>query len=425
VNIARWFEMKVNPIRQSEGLILAEQLKLIMGNVGAAIAPSTLLALSMVWVLSNHDNARALWIWCAVEIVSTLNLYRYARRYLTSGIPVEQSNRMVKELVLMDTVHGLIWGVLYWITMDTSDPTSIVLLVAVACGMVGAAMATTSAVPLVFIAFAFPQLGLLAAKLWFLGYENYRLLSIAMVLYVLSLLGQALNSARATREAIEIRFKLLASQMQLHEIEQREVVRQERQRLMQDLHDGLGSSLRTALWSVEKGNIGEHAVANVLKSCIDDMKLAIDSIEPVQADLLLLLATWRFRLDPRLENTGIDLHWDVIDVPALNWLEPKSALHILRILQEAFTNVIKHAQATEIRVGTGVEGSWVVVTIRDNGSGFLVGQVLQSGGKGLTNQKHRAQSIGAEVSWDSSNAGTCFTLRLPIKRLSAQSVLLP
>ncbi len=189
---------------------------------------------------------------------------------------------------------------------------------------------------------------------------------------------------------------------------------------MRDLHDGLGSSLRTALWAVEKGNIGEHAVVNVLKSCIDDMKLAVDSMEPVQTDLLLLLATWRFRLDPRLENTGIDLHWDVIDIPALDWLDPKSALHILRILQEAFTNVIKHAQASEIRVGTNVDGSWVVVTISDNGAGFLIERTLQNGGKGLANQMHRAHSIGADVSWDSSDTGTCFTLRLPIKSVSAQ-----
>jgi signal transduction histidine kinase len=414
LNIAQWFDMKVNPIRLSEGPILVEQLRLTMSNVGAAVVPSTLLALSMVWALSNHDNALALWIWCAVEIVSTLNMYRYARGYLSSVIPVDQSRCMAKVLVLMNAVHGLIWGVLSWITMGTSDPTSIVLVVAVACGIVGAAMATTSAVPLVFIAFALPQLGVMAAKLWLLGYANYRVLSIAMVLYLISLLGQALNSARATRDAIEIRFKLLASQKQLHEIEQREVLRQERRRLMQDLHDGLGSSLRTALWAVEKGNIDEHAVVSVLKSCIDDMKLAVDSMEPVQTDLLLLLATLRFRLDPRLENTGIDLHWDVIDVPALDWLDPKSALHILRILQEAFTNVIKHAHATEIRVATSVDGPWAVVTISDNGAGFLIERAPQSGGKGLANQMHRAQSIGAEIALESGDFGTLFSLRLPI-----------
>lgn len=41
---------------------------------------------------------------------------------------------------------------------------------------------------------------------------------------------------------------------------------------------------------------------------------------------------------------------------------------------------------------------------------------LKRGGKEISNQPHRAQSIGAEVNWDSSGAGTCFTLRLPIKR---------
>jgi signal transduction histidine kinase len=128
---------------------------------------------------------------------------------------------------------------------------------------------------------------------------------------------------------------------------------QERQRLMQDMHDGLGSSLVSALRVVEDGRLQDMQVAEVLKSCIDDLKLAIDSMEPVEADLLLLLATLRFRLGSRLESTGIILRWEISDVPALDWLDPRNALHILRILQEAFANILKHAQASEIRVTTG------------------------------------------------------------------------
>ena len=192
--------------------------------------------------------------------------------------------------------------------------------------------------------------------------------------------------------------------------------------MMQDMHDGVGSSLRTALWAVEKGCLGEDAIADVLRNCIDDLKLAIDSMEPVQTDLLLLLATWRFRLEPRLENTGITLHWDVSDVPVLDWLDPKSALHILRILQEALTNVIKHAKATEIRVGTPVEGtSWVVVTLTDNGCGFSVAAAHERGGKGLANLKHRAQALGADIVWSSSPSGTCVSLRLPVSVLEVES----
>lgn len=210
--------------------------------------------------------------------------------------------------------------------------------------------------------------------------------------------------------------ELTESHKLLREIEQRQTLSQERQRLMQDMHDGLGSSLTSALRVVEHGHMDEAEIAQVLKGCIDDLKLAIDSMEPVDADLLLLLATLRYRLGPRLESTGIALRWEVKSVPELEWLDPKNSLHILRILQEVFTNIIKHTHATEIRVATRAESDHVVVTVTDNGPGFSVEGALKSGGKGLSNQIRRAEAIGAEVKWDSNDEGTCFSLRLPIKR---------
>ena len=209
--------------------------------------------------------------------------------------------------------------------------------------------------------------------------------------------------------------ELTASHLLLRGIEHGQTLSQERQRLMQDMHDGLGSSLTSALRVVEHGQMDETEVAQVLKGCIDDLKLAIDSMEPVGADLLLLLATLRFRLGPRLECTGITLRWEVTDIPKLEWLDPKNALHILRILQEAFTNIIKHTHASEICVTTEAENDHVLVKVSDNGTGFSVHDAFKNGGKGLSNQKLRAEAIGAEVNWDSNNTGTCFTLRLPIK----------
>lgn len=211
--------------------------------------------------------------------------------------------------------------------------------------------------------------------------------------------------------------ELTESHQRLREIEHCQTLSQERQRLMQDMHDGMGSALTSALRVVERGQLDEAEVAQVLKGCIDDLKLAIDSMEPVDADLLLLLATLRFRLGPRLETTGIALRWEVKNVPSLDWLDPKNALHILRILQETFTNIIKHTRATEISVATGVENDHVVVTITDNGQGFAVERAFKSGGKGLSNQMNRAEAIGAEVVLDSNDTGTRFMLRLPIKML--------
>jgi signal transduction histidine kinase len=210
--------------------------------------------------------------------------------------------------------------------------------------------------------------------------------------------------------------ELEQSYQRLRVIENQQMLNAERRRLMQDMHDGLGSSLIGAIRSVERGVMNDVAISNVLKGCMDDLKLAIDSMESVDADLLLLLATLRFRLAPRIESAGISLQWDVQPVPPLPWLDPGSALHILRIMQECVANVLRHTRATTIRFSTATGGQGVCVMIEDNGAGFTLDEALQRGGRGLRNQQRRALAIGGHVSWESGNAGTRMVLWLPLER---------
>jgi signal transduction histidine kinase len=211
--------------------------------------------------------------------------------------------------------------------------------------------------------------------------------------------------------------ELDASHRRLREIELRQTISDERQRLMQDMHDGLGSSLISAIRSVERGNISDARVSQILKDCLDDLKLTIDSMEPVEADLLLLLATLRFRLEPRLEGTGVSLLWEVRELPTLAWLNPSSALHILRIVQESIANILRHTRATEIRVGTTAVADGVQVHIADNGGGFDVAAALAHGsGRGLQNQQRRAASVDGKIDWHTDTTGTRFTLWLPLRR---------
>ncbi|MBU1283420.1 MAG: sensor histidine kinase [Gammaproteobacteria bacterium] len=208
--------------------------------------------------------------------------------------------------------------------------------------------------------------------------------------------------------------ELTKSHQRLREIEHRQTLSNERQRLMQDMHDGMGSSLIIALLEAEKGHLDAPSLTDVLKNCIEDLKLTIDSMEPVEADLLLLLATLRFRLTPRLESAGIRLRWDIQNVPAIDWLDPRNALHILRILQETFSNIIKHTNATEVRITTSSDATHVRVIIIDNGQGFTKEHSACFSGKGLKNQLRRAASIGAEILLHSTTAGVNVTLTLPI-----------
>ena len=203
----------------------------------------------------------------------------------------------------------------------------------------------------------------------------------------------------------------------LREAAQRQTISDERQRLMQDMHDGLGSTLISAIRSVEHGGASDVNVSQILKDCLDDLKLTIDSMEPVEADLLLLLATLRFRLEPRLEGTDIALVWEVQELPTLDWLEPSSALHILRIVQESIANILRHTRADRIRVATARADGGVTVTIEDNGQGFDVDKALaRASGRGLQNQRRRAQALGGAVTWVSASGGTRFTLWLPLER---------
>ncbi|MBD0687624.1 MULTISPECIES: ATP-binding protein [unclassified Pseudomonas] len=255
---------------------------------------------------------------------------------------------------------------------------------------------------------------------WYLGaYTNavcFSIFGVLMYRRYIKAIDDAEQASASLAKRLQAReAELELSHRQLRETQMRQTISDERQRLMQDMHDGLGSSLINAIRSVESGGMSDSKVSQILKDCLDDLKLTIDSMEPVEADLLLLLATLRFRLDPRLEGTGVSLQWEVQELPTLTWLDPSSALHILRIIQESIANILRHTHATAIRVSTALEATGVQVSIEDNGHGFDVRKALANAtGRGLHNQQRRAQAIGGAVAWESGATGTRFTLWLPL-----------
>ena len=198
----------------------------------------------------------------------------------------------------------------------------------------------------------------------------------------------------------------------MHELERQRAVTGERQRIMSDMHDGVGGQLISTLALVEQGELSQAEVAAALRECLDDLRLTIDSLEPTENDLLPVLGNLRYRLDERLKKQGIDLDWQVNEVPRLSCLTPQNVLHVLRILQEAFSNVLQHARASRVRVETGLDaqGANVYIRVRDNGSGFT----LERPGHGLANMRRRAQVIGGELQVEPSPNGTTLSLLLPV-----------
>ena len=203
----------------------------------------------------------------------------------------------------------------------------------------------------------------------------------------------------------------------LRESERVKASAQERQRIMQDMHDGLGSQLLSSLMLVERGAMTNEQVAQILRESIDDMRLAIDALAADDSDLLSALGNMRFRMEPRLRAAGMELQWDARNLPEEVDIDPNAVLPVLRIAQEALTNAIKHSRARVVRVTLGVDrdGDSQLLSIRvtDNGRGLAAtGNVA---GRGLQNMKSRAARIAAFLKVESvPGAGTMIFLRLPL-----------
>lgn len=191
------------------------------------------------------------------------------------------------------------------------------------------------------------------------------------------------------------------------EIDREKTTLQERQRIMQDMHDGLGSHLISSLAMSERGQLSPNQIHHLLRDCIDDLRLAIDSYNEHNNPFGVALGNLRFRMAPRMKAAGIRLAWHVDNDIDNAQVPPSMVLPLLRILQECMTNVLKHAHATDVSILVRLSAEHDLhLVVRDNGIGFDVNNVRH--GKGLSGIEKRARTMGGHVQFHSrlSDAST-------------------
>jgi signal transduction histidine kinase len=202
--------------------------------------------------------------------------------------------------------------------------------------------------------------------------------------------------------------------------EQAAALEEERRRLMRDMHDGIGSQLITTASAVERGQLTPAEIAGLLRDCMDDLRLVIDSLEPGHSDLALALASLRYRLAPRLQAAGLTSDWKLDGLPAGIVLSPAQVLQILRIVQEALGNVIRHAGARHATLEARADTAGIRICVRDDGHGLARRSAREApavAGRGLENMRYRAVQLGGSVSVTFSATGTELVFTLPASRL--------
>ena len=205
----------------------------------------------------------------------------------------------------------------------------------------------------------------------------------------------------------------------------------ERRRLAQDLHDGVGSHLISIIAALEAGTPAQRTTAGQLRQCLLELKLLVDGMQE-DASLLSLLASLRYRIEPLLLAAQIELQWQVRDEALLEAVRGDAARELLQLAQEALANALHHSRGdlVAIRCGLEAEGQQLLLEIADNGIGLCPRTWEQAGcagaasgltatvGKGLSGMRRRVAQLGGKLMLEAGpQQGTCFRVWIPLAQL--------
>jgi signal transduction histidine kinase len=236
---------------------------------------------------------------------------------------------------------------------------------------------------------------------------------------------------RSKNQSVELEMRVEERTAELNEVHNRllhsEIERtktQERQHMLQDMHDGFGSQLVIAKMMVEQNQMSQSGLGRLLEESIADLYLLVDTLGNSDNYLPNALVDFRFRTQQRLMGSAVKLHWN-LQVDHAPEVAPNVVLQILRLVQEALNNALKHAKATNIYLDFTYDevGSELTVSVADDGVGMGENILF---GRGQTNMMARARATGGKFSVSNSHLtlytthpGTLVKLVVPLQKMGA------
>jgi signal transduction histidine kinase len=242
-------------------------------------------------------------------------------------------------------------------------------------------------------------------------------LASILVLLATFLLVRAQHGAeRKLRESHQQLRELAASLQTIRE--------EERTSIAREIHDELGQQLLRLRMDLSwlSGRIEDlspplHAkvldMKHFIEGTVATVRRVTTRLRPPVLDDLGLAEAMRWQVAEFEKNTGIEVasSFNVGDTA----LAPKVATHLFRILQEALTNIGRHAEATHVDVTLEQSATDLRLEIRDNGQGKKVGAGGTAGSHGLVGIRERALMLGGQVEITSyPGAGFAINVTIPL-----------
>lgn len=182
--------------------------------------------------------------------------------------------------------------------------------------------------------------------------------------------------------------------VRVHEAEI-QAVRQERKRIVRDLHDDVGGHLLTLLRQAPS----EH-YEQLVRTSLNALREAMQAMEEESVRQLMdCLDDWKDELEKRAQMSGVSLQWqqDIADQKSL--LSVRQAINISRILNESMTNALQHAHPDTVSVTIESTGDYLILIVKNNG--LTAGQNRRDPkrGRGLHNMATRSRELGGDFSF--------------------------
>lgn len=196
----------------------------------------------------------------------------------------------------------------------------------------------------------------------------------------------------------------------------------ERRRIARELHDELGQSLSALKLElsacVDDALLERHraSVRSMLQRLDEIMaavrRIAVD-LRPQMLDDLGLGAAVEWLVQDFARHTGLRCTTQLDEVGAL---DDSVATALYRMVQEALTNVLRHAQATEVAVELRLRDGRAQLSVRDNGLGLQDAAGSHDSRFGLLGMQERASMLGGQLQIESApGGGTCVSMGLPLR----------
>lgn len=200
----------------------------------------------------------------------------------------------------------------------------------------------------------------------------------------------------------------------------------EKQRISQELHDGILSRLFGTRLNLDSYNYSKDQQAATLRSkYISELKSIEEDIRQISHELNsdIIKATNFVDILKTLvkkQTEAYQLGYDFNSTEHINWdlVSNKSKINIYRIVQEVLHNIYKHAKAKHVIISLKLKGSFINIKVKDDGIGFENGKLKK--GIGLKNILSRVEELNGSVDYNSSpGEGTTIKIKIPYSTLIA------